>query len=152
MGKYHISKKGKVAECKATERPCPLGSDNEHFNSMEKAQKYADEKNKNENSVLTNNVNSDNNNLNEYGLSNQEFCREVSYITAKTSSNVLLRASLRDCVKILKNHFNDKSPMLNNDEYGLSDQEFCREVTYIKKPQNVSLRDCVKILKNHFEK
>ena len=54
MSKYHINKQGKVAECKATVKPCPLGSDNEHFNSMEKAQKYADEKNKNECGVLAN--------------------------------------------------------------------------------------------------
>lgn len=44
--KYHIDKNGKPAICKATKRPCPLGGAEAHFDTMEEAQAYADEQNK----------------------------------------------------------------------------------------------------------
>ena len=45
MSKYHIGKNGLPGVCKATEKPCPLGGDDVHFNTIEAAQKYADKQN-----------------------------------------------------------------------------------------------------------
>lgn len=44
MTKYHISKDGLPAVCKAKERPCPLGGASEHFSSLEAAEAYIQEK------------------------------------------------------------------------------------------------------------
>ena len=38
--KYHINKNGLAAVCKAKERPCPLGGDDVHFNTLEEAEAY----------------------------------------------------------------------------------------------------------------
>lgn len=49
MAKFHIGKDGKPAECHATTRPCPLGGASgidKHFASSYDAQKYIDEKNR----------------------------------------------------------------------------------------------------------
>jgi hypothetical protein len=52
MRKYHIAKNGKVAKCKATKIPCPLGGDNEHFSSKEIAQEYIDNQNRKKYGIL----------------------------------------------------------------------------------------------------
>ena len=44
MAKYHIKKDGTPGICNASIN-CPLGSENEHFNSFEDAQKYVDKLN-----------------------------------------------------------------------------------------------------------
>lgn len=41
LTKYHIDKNGVPAICRATKRPCPLGGPEAHFDSMEEANKYA---------------------------------------------------------------------------------------------------------------
>lgn len=43
--KYHIKKDGSPGVCTA-QHSCPLGGENEHFNTLEEAQEYADKKNK----------------------------------------------------------------------------------------------------------
>lgn len=43
--KYHISKSGKPAICHAQSGKCPIGGNDVHFNSLEKALEYADNKN-----------------------------------------------------------------------------------------------------------
>lgn len=45
MTKYHIDKNGLPAVCKAKKRPCPLGGDDVHFDSIDEAQAYADKQN-----------------------------------------------------------------------------------------------------------
>lgn len=52
MTKYHIDRNGKPAICRATKRPCPLGGDGVHFDSLEDAQAYADDMNKKEFGLL----------------------------------------------------------------------------------------------------
>lgn len=42
---YHIAKNGTPAICKAQPGKCPLGSQDEHFDTIEEAQIYADELN-----------------------------------------------------------------------------------------------------------
>lgn len=44
MTKFHISKSGKPAECKAKNGNCPLGGENEHYPSKVEAQKAIEEK------------------------------------------------------------------------------------------------------------
>ena len=51
MTKYHIKKDGTPGICRAKEN-CPLGGTNEHFESKESAQEYADNKNKSEHGIL----------------------------------------------------------------------------------------------------
>lgn len=48
--KYHISKKGEVAECLAKEAPCPLGG--EHFLTKKAANEFLTDKNKKEFGIL----------------------------------------------------------------------------------------------------
>lgn len=48
MTKYHINTKGVPAVCNANIKACPCGTIEEHFDSMEKAQEYADKINKGE--------------------------------------------------------------------------------------------------------
>lgn len=50
--KFHIDKNGKPAPCHATKRPCPLGGEEVHFDSMEDAQAYADKMNEQEFGLL----------------------------------------------------------------------------------------------------
>ena len=50
--KYHIDRNGKPAICRATKRPCPLGGDEVHFDTMEEAQTYADKQNAKEFGLL----------------------------------------------------------------------------------------------------
>lgn len=48
---YHINKNGKPALCRATKRPCPYGGADgkeNHFDSKEEAQRFADEQNEKE--------------------------------------------------------------------------------------------------------
>lgn len=45
MAKFHISKNGLPALCKAEKGKCPLGDNKEHFSSLESAQIYADKVN-----------------------------------------------------------------------------------------------------------
>lgn len=45
MVKYHIRKDGTPGICTA-ENSCPLGGEEEHFDSFDKAMDYADKKNK----------------------------------------------------------------------------------------------------------
>lgn len=44
MTKYHIKSDGTPGVCRANAGNCPLSSDSEHFDSVESAQKFADEK------------------------------------------------------------------------------------------------------------
>lgn len=53
--KYHISKNGTPAVCHAQPGNCPIGGNDVHFNSPEKALEYAD--NKNHLEVLNENLN-----------------------------------------------------------------------------------------------
>lgn len=41
---FHVKKDGTVGVCQAKKRMCPLGGDNEHFNTKEEAQAYSDKK------------------------------------------------------------------------------------------------------------
>lgn len=43
MSKFHINKHGVPAPCKATKGNCPLGGDEQHFNSEEEAQAFINE-------------------------------------------------------------------------------------------------------------
>lgn len=52
MAKYHINKNGEVSACRARTRPCPLGGDNEHFDSKNEAMKFVEKKNKDKFGVL----------------------------------------------------------------------------------------------------
>lgn len=52
MAKYHINKNGEVSACRARTRPCPLGGDNEHFDSKNEAMKFVEKKNKEKFGVL----------------------------------------------------------------------------------------------------
>ena len=52
MSKFHINKHGVPAPCKAKPGNCPLGGDDQHFNSQEEAQVYADKVNEQEHSLL----------------------------------------------------------------------------------------------------
>lgn len=45
MSKFHINKHGVPAPCKATKGNCPLGGEEQHFESQEAAQEYADKVN-----------------------------------------------------------------------------------------------------------
>lgn len=54
MAKYHIGKDGTPKICRAKIK-CTLGADNEHFSSLEEAQEYADNVNKNLSRVNLNN-------------------------------------------------------------------------------------------------
>lgn len=45
MTKFHISKHGMPAPCKAEKRNCPYGGEESHFNSLEEAQEFIDKKN-----------------------------------------------------------------------------------------------------------
>ena len=44
--KYHINRRGEPALCHAFERPCPFGGSDYHYDSLEDAQKAADEMHK----------------------------------------------------------------------------------------------------------
>jgi len=44
MAKYHISSSGAPAPCHATVKACPLGGENEHFESKEQAFEYIENK------------------------------------------------------------------------------------------------------------
>lgn len=50
--KFHINKHGVPAPCKAKSGNCPLGNEEQHFNSEEEAQSYADEENEREHGLL----------------------------------------------------------------------------------------------------
>lgn len=50
--RYHINKHGVPAICRAKPGNCPLGGDNEHFDSKEDAQKHADKMNEQAHSLL----------------------------------------------------------------------------------------------------
>lgn len=52
MSKFHINKHGVPALCKAKSGNCPLGGAEQHFNSQEEAQAYADKINEQEHSLL----------------------------------------------------------------------------------------------------
>ena len=52
MSKFHINKHGVPAPCKATKGNCPLGGDEQHFDSQEAAQEYADKINADEHGYL----------------------------------------------------------------------------------------------------
>lgn len=52
MSKFHINKHGVPAPCKATKGNCPLGGEEQHFDSQEAAQEYADKINAEEHGVL----------------------------------------------------------------------------------------------------
>lgn len=52
MGKYHINKHGVPAPCKATKGNCPLGGEEQHFDSQEAAEEYAYSQNSQEFGVL----------------------------------------------------------------------------------------------------
>lgn len=43
MAKFHIDKDGLPKVCRAKTKPCPLGGDESHFDTIEKAQQYIDE-------------------------------------------------------------------------------------------------------------
>lgn len=45
MAKFHISKNGVPAPCKAQKGNCPFGGEDSHFNTREEAQSFADKKN-----------------------------------------------------------------------------------------------------------
>lgn len=42
MAKYHISKSGEPAVCRASVRPCPIGGESDHFKSKEEAAEVQD--------------------------------------------------------------------------------------------------------------
>lgn len=48
MTKFHISKAGIPAPCRAKEGSCPLGGSESHFKTKNEAQSYADEKHEQE--------------------------------------------------------------------------------------------------------
>lgn len=52
MAKYHISKKGTPAVCRAQSGRCPLGGEDLHFDSKEYAQKAADKMNESEFGII----------------------------------------------------------------------------------------------------
>lgn len=52
MAKFHINKHGVPAPCKAKSGNCPLGGDESHFSSQEKAQAYIDKRNEQEHGLL----------------------------------------------------------------------------------------------------
>lgn len=54
MVKYHIDRNGKPAVCRAHKRPCPLGGDDVHFDTLEEAQEHADRVNKEQFGLLGN--------------------------------------------------------------------------------------------------
>lgn len=56
MTKFHINKHGVPAPCKAKPGNCPLGGDDQHFNTREEAQIAADQKNEAEFSILPSTV------------------------------------------------------------------------------------------------
>ena len=45
MNKYHINKHGVAAVCRARSGNCPLGGDEQYFNSEQEAQEYANKVN-----------------------------------------------------------------------------------------------------------
>lgn len=52
MVKYHISKQGIPAVCKAKKGNCPLGGEEQHFETKEDAQAYSDKKNQEKFAIL----------------------------------------------------------------------------------------------------
>lgn len=52
MEKWHISKNGTPAICRATRRPCPLGGDDVHFNTEQEAFEHIADEGLRENSLL----------------------------------------------------------------------------------------------------
>lgn len=52
--KFHITKNGTVAPCKATSRPCPLGGQEVHFENYEAAEQHLKNKSINEHGILPN--------------------------------------------------------------------------------------------------
>ena len=54
MTKYHINKHGVPAICKAKSGNCPLGGEENHFNSQQEAQTYADKVNEESHGLLPN--------------------------------------------------------------------------------------------------
>ena len=54
MSKFHINKHGVPSPCKATKGNCPLGGDEQHFNSQADAQAYADKVNEKEYGLIAN--------------------------------------------------------------------------------------------------
>ena len=53
MAKFHINKHGIPAPCKATKGNCPYGGDEQHFDTIEKAQEYADKENAEKYGILS---------------------------------------------------------------------------------------------------
>lgn len=51
MAKFHIGKSGKAAACSAKKGNCPYGSDDEHFSTREEAQKEAENRMSQNNSI-----------------------------------------------------------------------------------------------------
>lgn len=52
MSKFHINKQGVPAPCKAKDRNCPLGGEEQHFKSQQEAQDYVDKENKSKHGLL----------------------------------------------------------------------------------------------------
>lgn len=50
--KFHITAKGEAAVCNARKKPCPLGGADEHFDTIQEARKYAQEKLEREHGLL----------------------------------------------------------------------------------------------------
>lgn len=85
MSKFHINKHGVPAPCKAKKGKCPLGGEEQHFNSREEAQTYADKINEQEHSLLPE-VES----KTFFGLSESDFkdlSAKVATITLKRENN-----------------------------------------------------------------
>lgn len=45
MARYHINSKGEPAICRATKKPCPLGNENQHYDSKEAAREAFEKEN-----------------------------------------------------------------------------------------------------------
>lgn len=88
MTKYHIDRNGKPAVCKAHKRPCPLGGEDVHFDSLEEAQEFADKQNEQQFGLIG--VEEPVNEKSPFGISKDELQKEGSDLNAVTSLDLAM--------------------------------------------------------------
>lgn len=98
--KFHISKKGLPAICKAQSGCCPLGDNNTHFNTREEAETFINNKSKSEFGILGKANSSQLENLNEKlkGMFTPENLEILDRLNKAGFKSYFVGGSLRDAV------------------------------------------------------
>lgn len=125
--KYHIDKNGKPALCRATVRNCPLGGEESHFDTVEEAQSYADEVNKDKFGLMSELKSTDfDTNLNRKHVIDK-IADEHNYLVNKenqTESDMRRIAQLRSQVKRLKQHYTPYIKTASGYNYEIKDPSY----------------------------